>query len=40
VYLTSDLVGEADQTFDVVLSSPTGATIANGTGTVTIVDDD
>jgi hypothetical protein len=40
VYVTSDGGAESDETFDVVLSSPTGATILDGTGTVTIVDDD
>lgn len=40
VPILGDLLDEADETFSVVLSSPTNATIANGTATVTIVDDD
>ena len=40
IYLTADEVVEGNETFEVTLSSPVGATIANGTATVTIVDDD
>ena len=35
-----DVVDESDETFDVVLSNPTGATIADGSGRGTITDDD
>ncbi len=40
IYLAADQVAEGNETFDVTLYSPVGATIVNGTGTVTIVDDD
>ena len=41
VSIVGDKVKESTETFNVVLSSPTGgATIANATGTVTIVDND
>jgi hypothetical protein len=41
VSIVGDKVKESTETFTVVLSSPTGgATILNGTGTVTIVDND
>jgi subtilisin-like proprotein convertase family protein len=35
-----DMNAENDETFDIVLSNPFGATIVNGTGTGTILDDD
>jgi uncharacterized repeat protein (TIGR01451 family) len=35
-----DVVDESDETFDVVLSNPVGATIADGTGRGTITDED
>ena len=35
-----DVVDEADETFEVVLSNPSGATIADGTGRGTITDED
>lgn len=40
VPITNDMVAESDKTFQVVLSNPVGATIGNGTCTVTITDDD
>jgi chitinase len=40
VYLTADTIVEGNETFDVTLSSPVNVTIGDGTGTVTIVDDD
>lgn len=40
VYVVSDDVGEGDEVLAVTLSSPTGATIGEGTGSVTILDDD
>jgi hypothetical protein len=40
IYLTADEVADGNKTFQVTLSSPVGATIANGTATVTLVDDD
>ncbi|HEX3393234.1 MAG TPA: Ig-like domain-containing protein [Acidimicrobiales bacterium] len=40
VKVTGDNVKEANETFSVVLSSPTGATISHGTGVGTIVDND
>jgi Calx-beta domain/Dockerin type I domain/SdrD B-like domain len=40
VALKDDSVDEADETFVVNLSSPTGTVIGNGTGTGTILDDD
>jgi Calx-beta domain len=40
VYLTADQLVEGNETFNVTLSSPVNATIAHGTGTVTVVDDD
>jgi len=40
VTIDGDIVDEADETFGVTLSSPTGATIADGAGTGTIDDDD
>jgi hypothetical protein len=40
VPVTADLVTEADETFTLALSTPAFATIASGTGTATIVDDD
>jgi hypothetical protein len=40
VYLTPDQLVEGNQSFSVNLSSPVNATIADGTGTVTLVDDD
>lgn len=40
VPVLSDTVNEADEAFTVVLSAPTNATIASGTGTGTITNDD
>jgi hypothetical protein len=40
VAIDGDIVDEVDETFGVTLSSPTGATIADGAGTGTIDDDD
>jgi hypothetical protein len=40
VAVCGDVVDEPDETFDVVLSNPVGATIADGTGRGTITDDD
>jgi len=40
VAIVGDTVAEPTQTFTVQLSSPVGATIATGTGTVTIIDND
>ena len=40
VYLIGDTVPEGNETFNVTLSSPVGATIGVGTGLVTIVDND
>jgi len=40
VAVTGDAVDEPDEAFLVKLSSPTGATISDDTGTATIVDDD
>lgn len=40
VYLTADQVVEGDETFEVRLTNPANATIAHGTGTVTVIDDD
>lgn len=40
VYLAADTAVEGNETFDVTLSSPVNLTIGDGTGTVTIVDDD
>jgi acid phosphatase type 7 len=40
VQVAGDTADELDETFQVVLSSPSGATIADGTGIGTIVDDD
>ncbi|HEX4998781.1 MAG TPA: Calx-beta domain-containing protein [Terriglobia bacterium] len=40
VTIIGDRVKEADETFLVTLSNPTGATITAGVGTVTIVDDE
>jgi VCBS repeat-containing protein len=40
VKVTGDNVKESNETFSVVLSSPTGATVADGTGVGTIVDND
>ena len=38
--VNGDVAVEADETFEVVLSNPSGATLANNIGTVTIVNDD
>jgi hypothetical protein len=38
VKICSDTVNEADENFTVTLSNPVNATIAQGTGTATIVD--
>jgi hypothetical protein len=40
VYLHGDAASEDDEGFNVTLSSPVNLTIGDGTGTVTIVDDD
>ncbi|MGP4054268.1 Calx-beta domain-containing protein [Mycobacterium sp. 4D054] len=40
VDIVGDTVAESNETFTVTLSSPTGATIADGTATGTITDDD
>jgi hypothetical protein len=40
VTINGDRVAEANETFQVVLSGPSGATISAGTATVTITDDD
>lgn len=40
VPVIGDIVPEADETFSVVLSAPTNATLGSATGTGTIVDDD
>jgi large repetitive protein len=40
VPITNDLLAEASETFNVVLSTPTNATIAVGTGVGTIIDND
>lgn len=40
VPITNDTNVESDETFDIVLSSPSGATIGDGTATVTILDDE
>ncbi|MBP6770184.1 MAG: cellulose binding domain-containing protein [Reyranella sp.] len=40
VDIQGDGVAEADETFTVLLSSPVGATIADGSGTGTIINDD
>jgi hypothetical protein len=40
VTIVNDRVGEPTETFSVVLSNAVGATIATGTGTVTILDND
>ena len=40
VQVTGDTLDEADETFTLVLSNPTGATISDGEGVATINDDD
>jgi hypothetical protein len=40
VNIIGDKLAEGDKTFEIVLSNPSGANIANSTGTVTIVNDD
>jgi alpha-galactosidase/6-phospho-beta-glucosidase family protein len=40
VPITDDLINEPTETFTVILSTPTGATINDGTGIVTILDND
>jgi ELWxxDGT repeat protein len=40
IYTNKDSVYEPDETFDVVLSGPVGATIYDGVGTCTILNDD
>ncbi|WP_425066857.1 Calx-beta domain-containing protein [Reyranella sp.] len=40
VDIKGDVLAEANETFKINLSSPTGATIADGTATGTIIDDD
>jgi VCBS repeat-containing protein len=40
VNVTGDMALESNETFNLVLSAPTGATIADAAGTATIIDDD
>ncbi len=40
VPIVDDLINEPNETFTVILSTPTGATINDGTGVVTILDND
>lgn len=40
VAITPDTLGEANEHFSVVLTDPSGATLARATGTATIIDDD
>jgi chitinase len=40
VAVVGDALDEADETFSLLLSAPSGATITDGTGVATIVDDD
>jgi hypothetical protein len=40
VHVVGDVLKEGNETFTVVLSNPNGATIASGTGTATITNDD
>ncbi len=40
VWIRSDTVDESDEVFSITLHSPTGASIADASGTCTIVDDD
>lgn len=40
IAVNGDVTGEADETFEVILSSPVGATLTESTGTVVIVNDD
>ncbi len=40
VYIREDNIPEANETFSIVLSNVVGATLINGTATVTIIDDD
>ena len=40
VPLLDDLLGESDETFSLILSNPSGATIADSTGVGTIIDDE
>ena len=40
VSIIADVVCEPDETFEIFLSDPSGATLVNNTGTVTIVNDD
>ena len=40
VNIIGDKVAEGDKTFEIILSNPSGANIANSIGTVTIVNDD
>lgn len=40
ITVTGDSVCEPDETFDIVLTSPSGAVLSDSIGTVTIVDDD
>jgi len=40
ISVNGDMAVEADETFEVVLSNPSGATLADDIGTVTIVNDD
>jgi hypothetical protein len=40
IQISSDIIDEANETFSVVLSSPMGATITDGTSIGTIIDDD
>lgn len=40
IAIQADSTAEADETFSLILSSPSGATILDGTGTATILNDD
>ena len=40
IVIKGDSANEPDETFNVLLSNPSGATIADGTGVGTILDDD
>ncbi|PZR10294.1 MAG: hypothetical protein DI532_18405 [Azospirillum brasilense] len=40
IAIKADSTAEADETFSLILSSPSGATILDGTGTATILNDD
>ena len=40
VFVNGDKLAEADETFEIILSNPSGASLSNNIGTVTIVNDD